>query len=1037
MKKIFTVLIFLTTLVGLANAQKTIEGVVKDFDGVPLPGVNVTIKGTTTGTITDLDGKYTIENVPQGSTLTYSFMGMLTEEMLIENQTNVDITLVEDLMSLEEVVVVGYGETKRANLTGSVTDMTTEEIADIPTSDLTSLLDGRLSGVKIETTTGLPGSTSTIQIRGNSSFGATESPLYVIDGIADTDGTLFNSLDPTEIASISVLKDASAAVYGARAAGGVILVTTKKGKEGKPQINYSGSYGISNATQLPEMLSAYDQAEMLNYINANAPKSYTGATKYDTYTDDELEAFKDMDYSYLDDLWKNASNTRHTLNVSGGSENVHYFLSGSYYNEKGNIKGYNTDRYSFRSNIDAKITTNLTAKVNISASAKEREYPYYSGEEQSGVARSFFTKILTTPKWIPGEIDGLPVGNQYDTWQPYGLLQSGSYKNSRSFNTNLQGELEYQVPMVKGLSVGVSYNYSISNGKGKSYLQSYDLYYFETEGDYNHIITDELTSSTTTLNNEESIYLSSDLSTGYQLDAYVAYSKTFGLHNISAKFVYEQIEDESSDFTAYRKGAITQGVDQLWAYDADTEENTAGEEESGRLSYVGRLNYRYNDKYLLEGTFRYEASSFFNPDYAWGFFPSGSAGWIVSEENFFKDNISFINFMKIRGSVGLLGNDATSSNQWAVSYTGDVTGPIFGNKLTNAIDTQNDALSTPTLTWQKTRFYDIGADWRFLNNQIDFAVDWYYKYTFDILAKRQAYLPMSVGILSSPKENYGEMYATGFEIEATYHGKIGSDLKYDVGGHFSWDKRMKVVVDQSDAAIGRWDDQTKNAPDNQPGYICLGMIRTDEDLEMVKEMMYYDGTIDGDTLAKGMLYYKDIRGEDYSDGPDGKIDENDMTTIAKHTTAPYHYSVNLGASWKGIDVGILFTGKFGHKAFVEKDEMTLPDASTNVFTWWNDYWTPENTDAAMPRPYQYGLEAQKSTFWMRNGNTLRLKSLNVGYTPPSNFLTQHNLPKFRVYFSANNLWTIISPFDYKDPSVSRAYDYPMTRTYNFGVNLTL
>ncbi len=1034
MKKILTVLILLTTLVGLANAQKTIEGVVKDFDGVPLPGVNVTIKGTTTGTITDLDGKYTMQNVPEGSTLTYSFMGMLTEEILIQNQTNVDVMLVEDLMSLEEVVVVGYGETKRANLTGSVTDMTTEQIDDIPSSNLGSLLEGRLSGVKIEQSTGLPGSSVSIQIRGNSSFGATESPLYVIDGVIDDDNTQFSMLDPSEIESISVLKDASAAVYGARGAGGVILVTTRKGKEGKPQINYSGSYGISNATQLPEMLSAYDQAQMLNYIYDNDSENDAGL--FDSYSDDELEAFKNLDYSWLDALWQSASTTRHTLNVSGGSENVHYFIGGSYFNEQGNIQGYNTNRYSVRSNIDAKITENLTAKFNISASAKDREYPYYVNETQSGVARSFFTKLITTPKWVPSEVDNMPVGNQFSEWQPFGLLQSGSYKNSRSFNTNFQGELEYQVPFVKGLSVGVTYNYSISNGKGKSYLQDYYRYIFDTQGENGHIIStdpDDLM-EVKEVDNGESIYLDNDLSTGYQLNAYLAYSKKFGLHNVSAKFVYEQVEDESSSNSVYRKGATTKGVDQLWAYNSDSQITEANEDESGRLSYVGRLNYNYSDKYLIEGTFRYEASSKFKPSEAWGFFPAGSVGWIVSEEDFFRNNIHFINFMKLRASVGLLGNDATASNQWSVSYSGNQTGPIFDGSITNAIDTQKDGLSTPTLTWQKTRFYNLGADWRFLNNKVDMGIDYYYKYTFDILAERSSSLPVSAGINDRPDENYGEMYATGIEIEATYHGKIGNEFKYDVGGQFSWDKRMKVVVDQSEAAIGRWDDQTKNAPDNQPGYICLGMIRTEEDLAMVKEM--YD-SIGTEPVEIGMLYYADIRGENYSEGADGKIDKNDMTTIAKHTSAPYHYSINLGASWKGIDASLLFTGMFGHKAFVEKDEMTLPDDATNVFTWWNDYWTPENTDASMPRPYRYGEEAQKSTFWMRDGNTLRLKSLNIGYTPPSNFLTQHNLPKFRVYFSAHNLWTIISPFDYKDPSVSRAYDYPMTRSYNFGVNLTL
>lgn len=1030
---LFFITVFLVTTLSVV-AQNTIKGRVVDTENEPLPGVSVSIKGTNKGAITDIKGAYTLSDVSKTDTLTFTFIGMLAEELPVGDQTEINLTLVPDFQDLEEVVVVGYGEQKRANLTGSVADINADKIEDIPSGNLSTALQGKMAGIKIGQVTGKPGASTSIQIRTTSSFSVVEAPLYVIDGVIYEDQTQFDLLDPSEIESISILKDASAAVYGSRAAAGVILVKTKKGKIGKPKITYSGSFGISRATSFPEMLSAYEHASMLNYLYENDSVYRSEHTRYDTYTEDELDTFKTMDYNWLDNLWnKNAYVNRHTLNIQGGSENVKYFIGGSYYYQTGNLDNVYDKKYSFRSNIDAEIIDNLTANLSVSIGNTNSEDPFYYKESSTETLREVYKRLLTAPRWVPPVIDGKLVSNNMTDWQPYGVMQSGSYRSSYGNYSTISGALNYKIPKINGLSLNVQYSYSIKNGMGKKYSQDYSVYQFKGTGSHRHILTNEVYSSQE-YTNKEQLEESSDKSTSYQLNTSINYSRSFGMHDINAVLVYEQAESEGNNFNITRYNSAVSGIDQMWAFNEANQISGSGATESGRLSYIGRLNYKYSSKYILEGTFRYEASQKFHPDNAWGFFPALSAGWIVSEENFFKNNISFVNFLKFRASAGRVGNDNIGTFQWKYLFSGNQTGALFGTSLTNALDPKNDGLSSPSITWQKSNYYNTGFDTKIFQNKIDFGVDYYYRFTYDILAERNSSLSSTAGIKNRPAENYGEMYATGFELQVGYNGQVGADFKYTVDGNFSWDKHMKTVVDQSPAAIGRWDDQTKNDPGNQPGLTCLGMIRNEEDLAKVREM--YD-SIGNEAVALGMLYYADIRGENYSEGPDGKINEYDRSTIAKYTSPPYNCGLSLGASWKGLSIDMTFTGEFGHKVFINKDEMVLPDENNNVFSFWNDYWTPENPNASMPRPYRYGQEEQISTFWMRNGTTLRLRTINVSYTLPSTFSNKLNISQTRVYFTTTNLWTIISPFDFKDPDVAKAYDYPMQRTFNVGVSITL
>lgn len=1053
MKKILFVLSLFLVLTGSVTAQLKIDGHVKNIDGDPLPGVNVTIKGTKTGVVTNLDGYYQISNVPADGILVFSFLGMLTEEIPVGEKTSIDLTMVDDIQNLDEVVVVGYGAVKRANLTGAVVDIKADELEDIPVGNLASALDGKLAGVKISSSTGKPGETPILSIRTESSFGrVTEDVLYVIDGVI-SNATEFNLLDASEVESISVLKDAAAAVYGARAAGGVVLVKTKRGSVGASKIQYSGSFGIAKATKIPEMLDGPTLARMYNEVlNIDTLYSARPPSEFNYYTEDEIDHFNNVSYNWLDELLKPATTQKHTLNLSGGNERVKYFAGGSYYNETGMFDYLNYSRYNIRTNIESKITKNLTATLGINYSYSEKISPNYSGESQGGVLRETYKQALTAAPWIPLTVDGLPVGNNLAT-NPVALLESGSYKNSTKSNNGIRLALQYDIPVIKGLTYNFQFSHGENHDKGKEFAQDYIQYMFNTTGEHSHIIiTDEPYNKIEVVGNEEGLYNSSSYSKNYQLNTSLNYSKELGLHNIAGLLVYEQSESKSNSVTSKKEAAaIIPGYDQNWAFNNANWESSSSADESGRLGLIGRLNYGYARKYLFEGTFRYEASQKFHPDNRWGFFPAISGAWVISEESFFRNNIRFLNFMKLRGSAGIVGNDnLRSSFFWTPTFEAkDIYGPIFGNSITSGIEGKNGLYYAPSIHWQTTRSYDVGLDSRLMNNQINFAIDYYYRHTYDVFNQRNN-IPTTVGlnIEKPPEENYGEADARGIEIELGYNKSINK-IKFNIDGNFSWDKKREVKLFQNPAVEGSWRDDRRNDPSNQPGYVALGIMRTQEQLNDWMER-YPDYTINGRPLELGMIYYKDVCGEEYTDSttgkiaylpPDGKITGDDIRIIAKYTSPPFHYGISLGISYKGFSISGTFTGIFGHKVFISKDEQVTPDPDkkelNNVFGFWADYWTPENPDAKYPRPYAYGLEEQNTTFWMRNGHTLRLKNLNVSYTMPKEISTKIRIPELRLYFTSQNLWTIINPFDHKDPGISRGYDYPLMRTYNLGINITI
>ncbi|MFT2009981.1 TonB-dependent receptor [Pontibacter sp. 13R65] len=1027
----------IATALQQAPQAQTISGKVSDERGEPLPGVTVLVKGSTNATITDADGVYSLTVPNLTSTLVFSFLGYGAQEVEINSRATINVNLKPSDNQLEEVVVVGYGEQKRANVLGAVATITPKEVEDIPAANLSTLLQGRLAGVSIGQSSGRPGASTGLSIRTNPSYGTAQQPLYVIDGFI-RDQAAFEILDPTEVESISVLKDASAAVYGARGSNGVVLVTTKRGREGKAKISYSGSYGLATPRQMTDMLSAYDHATLLNNkLRITNPTNY--ASQPGWYTEDELEHFKTVNHNWLDESFKSAPTHRHTLNISGGSDKVRYFAGGSFYDEKGNLEGTQFKKYTIRVGLDANITNNLVASFKLSSDNNWDRRPIVSQDGSNyNAMNSTFQTLLQTPRWVPSYINGLPVGqNGIVSQHPLAVNDINSYGLNEGDNTVINAGLEYTVPFIDGLKLRGSYNQSRRSGTGKSYQVNYDLYNFKTAGGNNHIITDELDENnpTRTINNGERLSMSNNSDKNYQLNASIAYDKTIGRHDISAMVLYEQAESESSNFNTYRNIITVPEFEQFGGLSADQIFNSSGSGQNGRLSYVGRLNYGYASKYLLEASFRYEGSVKFPPETRWGLFPAVALGWRISEESFFKDNVSFMNNLKLRFSGGIMGNDTNIPDmQWVRSFSTTSGAYLGGTGLTNAIQNRNEGMALTGQTWEKSAAYNAGLEMGFTNN-IRIELDAYYRYTWDILTNRGSTLPASAGINRPPSENFGKMSARGIDASIGYDGTIGRNFGYNIGLNTHWGKSKVIDIFQNPMAYGAWDDQIGKMPNGETGLIALGILRTQEEVDALLESNP-NLTIFGRVPEVGMINYQDMGGPNRSNEPDGIIDSNDRRIIAPAVNA-LNFGINLGISYKSFRLSTnLGMGGFGTYVFYDQEAYRAPTATLNGPSFWRDHWTPENPNAAYPSP-AFSQNEQRSTFWMRDGLFLNLNMINASYSVPQSLSSKIGLPDVRVFFSGRNMYSFINPYKYKDPSLSRFNSYPMVRTFNFGLNVTI
>jgi TonB-linked SusC/RagA family outer membrane protein len=1014
-------IILSTKKIAIAKTAETdikISGRVFHENSESIIGANIQVKGTTLGTITDIDGAFNLD-VPENAILVISYIGFKTQEIQIKKNTQLEIILKEDIDMLDELVVVGYGSQKKVNLTGAVSSVNTEEINDVPTGSLSNALSGRVAGVLVTQSGGKPGAGSSIQIRAQGTWNNAD-PLYVIDGVI-RDKFAFDGLDANDVENLSVLKDAaSSAIYGARAANGVVLITTKKGNRGKPTVNYSGTFGLSDAIEIPETQNAYEQAR---FINDNLIVGEVASDDQRYYTDDELAHFKNNSYSWLDEAWEQPMLTKHALNVAGGNDRVRYFIGGSYYQESGSFENLEFKKHTLRANIEANVTDDLIVSLNLSTDVRNDDKPYWRWDNDNDTMSDLYKALLFRTAQVPPYVNGLPTGS-FVEWHPLEIIgDETGYNNKKHSSYDATIALEYNVPFVKGLSLKFTYNKYDRHTFIKQFNRPYTLYEFEMTGEHNHIITDKV-KSTRVKSHGDYLYEKYDTQSTYQLNGVINYAASFGKHDIGGLFVYEQSEGNVNWFDGTRNYFISSTVDQLFAGSSDSKNSTlnGSGSETGRISYVGRLNYAYDHKYLFEASFRYDGSLNFAPQNRWGLFPSGSAAWRISEEDFFKENIQFVDYLKLRASAGLLGNDAVGGWQWLQSYK-LVDGAQFGT-LSNGLEA--NVIPNEDITWEKSLTYNIGIDAGFLKNKLMFNLDMFYKNTYDILGTRVASLPTTFGA-SMPEENYAEIDARGFEVELAYADKIGESFSYYVKGNLGYATNKLIAKDEAEN-LRPYQTELGYNTDRQMGYVADDIIRTEADLNALPSGY----TIFGVAPELGMLNYRDIRGAN-SDEPDGKIDEHDKDWIINHKTAPINYGVTLGLSWNNFALDLFFQGVAGSERMIDYRGSQARPQETN-FAFWNDHWTPENIDAKYPRAGNSQSD-KESTFWVENSSFLRLKNANISYTMPKALVSSWNMDQIKFFVTGNNLLMLQNELGYYDPENSSILAYPLMRSYSLGVNI--
>jgi TonB-linked SusC/RagA family outer membrane protein len=661
---------------------------------------------------------------------------------------------------------------------------------------------------------------SGLAIRANGTWNNTD-PLYVIDGIV-RDKFAFDGLSANDIENLSVLKDASAAVYGARAANGVVLVATRKGNSGKPVISYSGSVGVSEATKITPTQNGYNQAVLINDYLAQQNVDIND-NRY--YTPDELEYFKTHNWSWVEEALRDPVVNHHSLNVTGGNERVRYFVGGSYHYETGIIDNINYRKYNLRGNIEANITKDLIASLNLNMDnrlMRRGEWRYDSGNDTN---HDIFKALLIRTGQVPPYVNGLPVGRPFVEFHPIEHFSGRTgYQHRKYGNYEATLSLQYNIPFIEGLSVKVLYNKYDSYQFRKEFLLPYTMYTFRTTGGNGHILdleNPEVT-GTTIRNDGNFLQERQQLDFNYQLNAFITYNRQFGKHDVGALFVYEQAEGTNDWFQAQRDNYVTDIIDQLDAGASSPAVLPVGNgSETGRVSYIGRLNYGFDNRYQLEASFRYDGSVRFAPGKRWGFFPSVLAAWRISEENFFKDNVKLINSLKLRASFGVLGNDAVGGWQWAQRYN-MTSGQYYGGSgLSTGV--QAGAIPNPFITWEKSASYNGGLDATFLNSKFILGADVFYRHTYDILGSRLAALPTTFGA-SMPQENYATIDTKGFELELGYTNHI-RDFEYYVKGNLNYAVNKLIYQDEAEN-IRPYQSGIGLNTDIGMGYIATDIIRT-------------------------------------------------------------------------------------------------------------------------------------------------------------------------------------------------------------------
>ena len=1087
-----------------AFAQNTdIKGTVVDENGEPVIGASVRVEGQEGGVITDLDGNYTIK-APKGAKVTITYIGYQTMTVTAGGR----VQLKEDAQNLDELVVVGYGVQKKAHLTGSVATVDMDEIQDLTSGGLASTLEGLVNGLSVSGGNSRPGENATMYIRDTNSLddvGSTaQQPLFVIDGYIypndvkvgnvtqNLGAEAFNNLDPSEVESISVLKDASAAVYGARAANGVILVTTKKGKLGAPRISYSGTFGFTDAVSHPKMLSAYDYGRLYNAVAAADPKNVDLNHLTGLYQADELEAMKGLNYDLLDKYWETGFTMKHNVNLSGATERASYFASLSYFDQDGNIGNLDYDRWNYRAGVDVKVSKWLSANLNVSGDyGKKNKANIKVG---SSSPENDYNILLTRPRYIPEYVNGLPIAaygisnTEVDDRQNYSfteLQNNGDYSRTMNSNLNINAGVSYDFgwsKILKGLTLRFTYSKSINTDKTNQYGSEFDVYtmmhrpgsgehlYTPVAGqDYSQFIADGNMIKQTIANGDPAqLNRSMTRTDNYQMNFTASYNRDFGKHSVGALFSIEKSEAESEYLYAMVSDPYSFTTGQSNSAEANTQVITFTRSESGTLSYIGRINYAYDDKYLAEFLIRSDASTKFAPENYWGVFPSGSLGWVMSEEKWFRKALPWVDFLKVRASFGLTGRDNIAPWQWMQVYAQDANrGPVFGTGTDNGslrritINKDNSAVNRD-VHWDKVYKANFGLDFNVLDSRLSVTFDMYREWNREMLMNISQAIQATIGTQSA-STNLGEMDSWGYELGVTWRDKIGKDFKYRIGLNTGYHDNKVLYMDWvtenyykeirpgGRTDIGRW------------GLQCIGMFRSFQDIEEYFDKYNITSYLgkSKDEVRPGMLIYKDVRGPQQPDGtyaaPDGVVDADVDQVRLSNRSNPYGVTVNLGADWKGLSFSAQLNASWGGYRFIDGEALQTGDGVedlefTNMPSFWNvdnmysyqnvydaqgNLVVAENRDGWLPNLQYQSVNARTSSFWRVSDTRIRLSRMTLAYTIPQNWVKKIGIQNARVNITGQNLLSFCNPYpdNFIDPMCSYG-SYPVLRQFTVGVNLT-
>lgn len=1024
-----------------ANGQtRTISGtVVDDSTGHPIAGVTIRVKDGPQTAVSDPSGKFQLNVPSSGATLEYSHIGYEPGEVAVVNAEPLYIAMRKTDSKMDEIVVVGYGTQKRSKLTGAVSTVKAEDIVDLPVANIAAALRGRVAGLGVSQVSGRPGATITLNVRGASSSegvgGASAEPLYVIDNMIVSKST-FDNLDPSMVEDISILKDASAAIYGASGAKGVILITTKKGRIGTPRLSYSGYMGISDAVRKPEMLSAYEHALLLNETNRinNEPESMQ-------FSEDDLALLKTMNYkSWFDEIWQPAIMQRHSLNLSGGSEKVTFFVGAGYQNQNANYAGQKSDKYTFRGGMSAKLISGLRTEVNFNIDNNVR----YSENGWSENDQKFLENLIQVPRWTPIKIGDNYVnysGGSNREFNPIAQIESGMYNDRRSKGYGLNAGLIYapESGVLKGLTARLQASTSASFSSSEEFRPKFLIYNFARTGHNGLLYRDSIMGDPIEVNGGDNARLnqSKSESSNYRVFFTLQYARTIAQHDISIMVGGEQSEGKGTGMGYYYSGQQIPDNPYYWAFNPTPSVDKPSADQNGKRSFFGNFNYTYAGKYTLEGTARLDASSNFAVENIWGFFPRLGAGWVVSQESFFKDNVPFIDYLKLRANFGLTGDDRVGARYWQERYRVIVGSYLFGEDYVPGL--RPDVYPNPDITWEKNRTFNFGIDMSLLNNKLNIGFEAFQTKNYDVFDKgNDQNFPMYAGF-AAPVVNYRTNYRWGTEYSIGYNTTLGRDLKFKASMNFGFGNSMLAQTFYNrfllwEEASDEWQDDFGTDPrvynGNNYGLKVRGMFRSQEEVDaFLSEHPGYT-TIDNQVPQPGWLYYEDYDG-------DGKITDRDRTLLFDKGVDPaLSTGIQFGLSYKALDWRVNIGAVFGGKQFYDsKARRSVASETKNVPAFWNDTWSVENTDAKFPR-YDDPSISIESDFWAVDGTTIRVNDMTLSYTAPKQFSRRIGLSNIRVLATANNLWVIKNPLKYKDPESSYIYDYPTLRTISMGLNLS-